>query len=75
MLSNALVLSIKEREAHFLIYLIASLPLEVLLLSKISISGTIIEEVSLKKSMTMSNIANLEKLSLIHHNPLLIYRV
>jgi hypothetical protein len=75
MLINALVLNIKENEAHFLIYLIASLPLGVLHLSKISISGTIIEEVSLKKSMTMSNIVNSGKLSVFHPNLLLIYRL
>lgn len=74
MLSNALVLNIKEREAHFLIYQIALLPLGVLHLSKISISGTIIEEGSLKKSMTMSNIANLGKLSIFHLNLLPLYR-
>jgi len=70
MLSNASVLNIKERGAHFLIYQIASLPLGVLHLSKISLSGTIIKEVLLKKSMTMSKTGNLEKLSKLHSIPL-----
>jgi hypothetical protein len=70
MLSNASVLNIKERGAHFLIYQIASLPLGALHLSKISIRGTIIKEVLLKKSMSMSNTGNLEKLSKLLSIPL-----
>ena len=70
MLSNASVLNIKETGAHFLINQIASMPLGALHLSKILISGTIIKEILLKKSMSMSNTGNLEKLSNLLSIPL-----
>jgi hypothetical protein len=56
MLSNASVLNIKERGA--LIHQIASLPLGALHLFKIKIRGTIIKEVLLKESKSMSNTGN-----------------
>jgi hypothetical protein len=70
MLSNASVLNIKETGGHFLINQIASMPLGALHHSKILISGTIIKEILLKKSMSMSNTGNLDKLSNLLYIPL-----